>query len=109
MAAEMGFRPVKTKRAFEEVCDQIRSEIQAGRITAGDKLPSERDLAEQLQVSRATVREAFRTLEKKVTRSLIVDDGIRADGRGDAGGGHNRYGGDGCGGDGCGGDNRCDG
>lgn len=63
MAAEMGFRPVKTKRAFEEVCDQIRSEIQAGRITAGDKLPSERDLAEQLQVSRATVREAFRTLE----------------------------------------------
>ncbi len=63
MSSSMGFRPVKTKRAFEEVCDQIRAEIQAGRIAAGDKLPSERELAEQLQVSRATVREAFRTLE----------------------------------------------
>jgi polyribonucleotide nucleotidyltransferase len=30
---------------------------------------------------RSAAREAFRTLEKKVTRSLIVDDGIRADGR----------------------------
>jgi Transcriptional regulators len=63
MASGLSFRPVKTKRAFEEVCDQIRAEIQAGRITAGDKLPSERDLADQLQVSRATIREAFRTLE----------------------------------------------
>lgn len=63
MSASLGFKPVKTKRAFEEVCDQIRSEIKSGRISAGDKLPSERNLAEQLKVSRATVREAFRTLE----------------------------------------------
>lgn len=63
MGSGPGFKPVKTKRAFEEVCEQIRAEIQSGRIGAGDKLPSERDLAEQLQVSRATVREAFRTLE----------------------------------------------
>ncbi|MCW1934997.1 FadR/GntR family transcriptional regulator [Pararhodobacter zhoushanensis] len=71
MNSGLGFRPVKTKRAFEEVCDQIRSEIQAGRIAAGDKLPSERDLAEQLQVSRATVREAFRTLEIGGVLSLL--------------------------------------
>ncbi|MBF9033245.1 GntR family transcriptional regulator [Rhodobacterales bacterium HKCCE2091] len=63
MDSRLGFKPVKTKRAFEEVCEQIRAEIQSGRIAAGDKLPSERDLAEQLHVSRATVREAFRTLE----------------------------------------------
>jgi DNA-binding FadR family transcriptional regulator len=63
MVGSQGFRPVKTKRAFEEVCDQIRAEIRAGHLTAGDKLPSERELAEQFGVSRATVREAFRTLE----------------------------------------------
>lgn len=63
MSAGSGFKPVKTRRAFEEVCSQIRAEITSGRLAVGDKLPSERDLAEQLQVSRATVREAFRTLE----------------------------------------------
>ncbi|MEC7762167.1 MAG: GntR family transcriptional regulator [Pseudomonadota bacterium] len=57
------FKPIKTKRAFEEVCEQIRGEIQTGNLTPGDKLPSERELAEQFQVSRSTVREAFRTLE----------------------------------------------
>ncbi|MCB1474506.1 MAG: FadR family transcriptional regulator [Rhodobiaceae bacterium] len=57
------FIPVKTRRAFEEICDQIRGEIQAGNLVPGDRLPSERDLAEQFQVSRSTVREAFRTLE----------------------------------------------
>lgn len=57
------FKPIKTKRAFEEVCEQIRGEIQSGNLSPGDKLPSERELAEQFQVSRSTVREAFRTLE----------------------------------------------
>ena len=33
------------------------------------------------EADRSAAREAFRTLEKKVTRSLIVSDGIRADGR----------------------------
>lgn len=57
------FIPVKTRRAFEDICEQIRGEIQAGNLVPGDRLPSERDLAEQFQVSRSTVREAFRTLE----------------------------------------------
>ncbi len=35
----------------------------------------------QSDADRSAAKEAFRTLEKKVTRSLIVDDGIRADGR----------------------------
>lgn len=55
--------PAKSQRAFEQICEQIRQEIQNGNLSAGDKLPAERDLAEQFQVSRATVREAFRTLE----------------------------------------------
>ncbi len=63
MNESVNFRPVKTKRAFEEVCDQIRGAILSGQLEAGDKLPSERDLAVSLDVSRATIREAFRTLE----------------------------------------------
>ena len=63
MKSKISFKPVRPKRAFEEICDQIRKEMQSGRIGAGDKLPSEKELAEHLQVSRATVREAFRTLE----------------------------------------------
>jgi len=63
MSEKQAFKPVRTRRAFEEICDQIRHEIQSGTLTAGDKLPSERELAEQFEVSRSTVREAFRTLE----------------------------------------------
>ena len=57
------FKPVKTKRAYEEVCDQIRAEIQSGHLSTGDHLPSERELARLFHVSRATIREALRTLE----------------------------------------------
>jgi GntR family transcriptional repressor for pyruvate dehydrogenase complex len=63
MLEKQSFKPVRTKRAFEDVCEQIRSEIHAGTLVPGDKLPSERELAETFQVSRSTVREAFRTLE----------------------------------------------
>ncbi len=70
LSEKQSFKPVRTKRAFEEVCDQIRREIQAGSLSAGDKLPSERELAEQFEVSRSTVREAFRTLEMSGVLSL---------------------------------------
>lgn len=63
MKEQPSFKPIRTKRAFEEVCEQIRYQIQTGSLTPGDKLPSERELAEQFHVSRSTVREAFRTLE----------------------------------------------
>lgn len=53
----------KRPRAFEQVCDRIRAELAQGRIKPGDRLPAERDLAAQLKVSRAAVREALRSLE----------------------------------------------
>ncbi|GEO87063.1 FadR/GntR family transcriptional regulator [Ciceribacter naphthalenivorans] len=70
MSDKQAFKPVRTKRAFEEICTQIRHEIQSGSLSAGDKLPSERELAEQFEVSRSTVREAFRTLEMSGVLSL---------------------------------------
>ena len=51
------------KRSFEAVIEQIRAQINAGHLREGDRLPTERDLAEQLGVSRNTVREAIRSLE----------------------------------------------
>lgn len=57
------FEPIASRRAFEAVCDRIREQLRAGLLKPGDKLPTERDLALQLQVSRTAVREALRSLE----------------------------------------------
>lgn len=57
------FRPVATRRAFEEIAAQIRGELARRRLRAGDRLPAERDLATQFGVSRNTLREALRSLE----------------------------------------------
>ena len=52
-----------TQRLFEEVYNSIRRDLMRGKLKPGDKLPSERDLAEQLGVGRPVVREALRALE----------------------------------------------
>ncbi len=57
------FAPIRTKRVFEEICEQVRREMAAGSLRPGDKLPPERELAQKLGVSRAAVREALRSLE----------------------------------------------
>lgn len=61
--ARPSFGPVKTRRIFEEICDQIRREVTAGTLRPGDKLPAERELALQFGASRTAVREALRSLE----------------------------------------------
>ncbi|GGL06693.1 GntR family transcriptional regulator [Sphaerisporangium melleum] len=50
-------------RAFEEVLLQVEHRIAGDGLKVGDRLPGERQLAEQLGVSRASVREAIRVLE----------------------------------------------
>jgi GntR family transcriptional regulator, transcriptional repressor for pyruvate dehydrogenase complex len=57
------FRSIKGKRAFEEIADQIRELIFTGVLKPGDKLPSERELAEQFGAGRMVLREALRILE----------------------------------------------
>ena len=57
------FGPARPRRTFEEIINQIKANIEEGRLKRGDKLPTERALAAQFQVSRNTVREALRTLE----------------------------------------------
>src|SRR6185437_9427322 len=52
------FRPIHTRRAFEEICERIREQLALGVLKPGDKLPPERDLAQQLGASRNVLREA---------------------------------------------------
>jgi GntR family transcriptional repressor for pyruvate dehydrogenase complex len=56
-------KPVEKKKAYEDIVQQIRTLIEAGKLKRNDHLPSERDLSETFRVSRTTVREAIRTLE----------------------------------------------
>ena len=62
-ASALKFRPSHTRRAFEEICERIREQLALGVLKPGDKLPPERDLAQQLGVSRNVLREALRSLE----------------------------------------------
>lgn len=57
------YTPVKSKRLYEEIVGQIHQLISGGQLKPGDKLLSERELADRLQVSRVSVREAIRSLE----------------------------------------------
>lgn len=56
------FEPVVVTRVTEQIAEQIRQTILAGRLKADDRLPSEHELAEQFSVSRPTVREALKLL-----------------------------------------------
>lgn len=58
------FRPVRTGNAFEETVERILQVIKLGVLVRGDRLPAERELAAQLGVSRDTLREAIRSLQR---------------------------------------------
>lgn len=59
----MAFLPIKTKKIYEEIVEQLKDMITRGELKPGEKLPAERDMAESLGVSRASVREALTALE----------------------------------------------
>ena len=57
------FAPISVARASSAIAEQIRQAIVTGQLAQGDRLPPERELAEQFGVSRVTVRDALRGLE----------------------------------------------
>jgi len=57
------FRTVRKTRVSEGIIEQVRDLITSGRLRPGDRLPSERELAQALSVSRSAVREAIRAME----------------------------------------------
>ncbi|QNE20802.1 FadR family transcriptional regulator [Kribbella qitaiheensis] len=61
-ADEAVFRPVRAGNPFEETVERLLQAIKLGVVGPGERLPSERDLAARLNVSRVTLREAIRAL-----------------------------------------------
>lgn len=62
------FTPIEHARTADEVVQQIESLILEGVLRTADRLPGERDLARQFEVSRPILRDALKVLE---TRGLI--------------------------------------
>ena len=69
------FERVNKKTICEQVIDQIKNSIIAGELAPGEKLPSERVLADLFSVSRATVREALRALQYMGILEIRINDG----------------------------------
>jgi DNA-binding FadR family transcriptional regulator len=56
------WRPVRGGNAFEITVARLAQAIRLGMVSVGERLPAERELADRLQVSRATLREAIAAL-----------------------------------------------
>ncbi|MBW6510825.1 MAG: FadR family transcriptional regulator [Desulfuromonadaceae bacterium] len=59
----IAFKPIRPKKISEEIVQQIKDLISVGQLTPGSRIPSERDLAAMMGVSRPSVREALMVLE----------------------------------------------
>ena len=57
------FSPVKTIKKSDGVYNQLFALISSGKLTPGDKIPSERELAAELRISRQSIREALNRAE----------------------------------------------
>lgn len=72
----MPVETIQTKRLFQQVYDQLAELIAKAEFPLGERLPAERDLARQLGVSRATVREAMIALELSGLVEVRVGAGV---------------------------------
>tara|TARA_R110002096_G_scaffold414611_1_gene615781 strand:- start:13980 stop:14747 length:768 start_codon:yes stop_codon:yes gene_type:complete len=72
----MPFQKIQTDRIADSVVMQIEQLILRGILRGGERLPSERDLAERLGVSRPSVREAIATLQEKGLLTTKASAGI---------------------------------
>ena len=64
------------RRLYRQIADQLRQLIDEGEFPVGSRLPTERELAEKLGVSRPTVREALIALEVEGRLRIKVGSGI---------------------------------
>ena len=75
----MTFEPVSRETVSEQIRAQLMRRIAAGDLALGQQMPSERDLAEQFQVARTSVREAMQGLlslgviERRGNRSFVAE------------------------------------
>jgi GntR family transcriptional regulator, transcriptional repressor for pyruvate dehydrogenase complex len=69
-------KPMDNRRLYQQIADQIRALIQTGNFAVGARLPPERDLAQQLGVSRPSVREALIALEIEGSVEVRMGAGV---------------------------------
>ena len=70
------FPPVRPReRLYQEIVEHVQTEILAGRLKPGDRIPAERELALHFAVSRAAVREAIKSLAEKGLLEVQVGKG----------------------------------
>jgi DNA-binding FadR family transcriptional regulator len=67
---------IEPRRLYRRIADQLRQLIDDGEYPVGSRLPTERELAEKLGVSRPTVREALIALEVEGRLRIRVGSGI---------------------------------
>jgi GntR family transcriptional regulator, transcriptional repressor for pyruvate dehydrogenase complex len=72
----MPFRVIPPRRLYQEIALQIKAHIESGEFSVGARLPSERDLALQLKVSRPSVREAVIALEVEGLVEVKTGSGV---------------------------------
>ena len=72
----MLLKAVRSQRRFKQVAEQIFKLIKKGKLKPVARLPTERELAKQLEVSRPTVREAMIALEISGLVEVRVGSGI---------------------------------
>ena len=70
------FKQVETRRLYQQIADQIRELIERGGFDIGDRLPPERELAQQLGVSPPSLREALIALDVEGTVEIRSGSGV---------------------------------
>ena len=69
-------KQVEPRRLYQQIADQIRELIRQGGFETGTRLPPERDLAQQLGVSRPSLREAMIALDIEGTVEIRGGSGV---------------------------------
>jgi GntR family transcriptional repressor for pyruvate dehydrogenase complex len=76
-AMDPAWRPVALGgRLYERIVERLENLIAAKGLQSGDRLPSEREMADLLRVSRPSIREAVRTLEGRGRLRVLHGKGI---------------------------------
>lgn len=72
----MPLHTIESKRLYRQIADQVRALVEQGEFPRGSRLPAERELAQQLGVSRPSVREALIALEVEGLVEVRMGSGI---------------------------------
>lgn len=71
------FQPISTRSLKDEFIERFEALILSGRLSPGEKVPSERELGELFGISRPVVHEGLRTLESRGLLTIESRKGVR--------------------------------